>query len=308
MVNTYSYGSLIACPLCKSKDFKILYASTFTPKDFSQKAMVKHLKNSLDNYTKHGQIVKCRNCSLVYTNPMEDLKKIESAYEDVEDKEYLQTEKFRKILLSQHLNLVERFSKIGKILDVGAFAGYFLELAKEHGWEGVGVEPSQWATKEAKKRGVTIVGKTLNDVKTSKAYDAIVLWDVIEHLPNPKKSMEQIKKIIKKNGIIVMSTPNIDSMFARVTGSRCPFFIRMHFILYSPKTLRKLFEDNGFKVIYCGNYSRTFPVWYILDHLNINNFLYDNLKKVVKKIKILNNLTIKIPLQESFVMVAKNEN
>lgn len=301
-----SYGFLISCPLCKSKKYRVLYKSTLTRRDLSLKKITENLKNSLDDYTKHAQIVKCINCSLVYTNPIEDIKKMLIGYEDVVDYEYLQTERYRRSLLLSHLKKIEQLSDPGKILDIGCFVGYFLELAKSRGWEAEGIEPSKWAIKEAKKRNMKIVGKTIEDISEKfSIYDAVTMWDVIEHLPNPQETMRLIKRLIKKNGIVAIGTPNIDSIFARIMGAKCPFLIRMHLVIYSPKTLRKLFENNGFKVIYFSRYARIFPLSYILEGIRINNVIFSYFKKLVSKIDFIAELPVSIPFGESIIMVGQ---
>ena len=98
----------IPCPICRSNQYKILYKSTLTSKDFSHKAITQHLKNTLDNYTKHGQIVKCSLCNIVYINPREDVQSFIQAYADVVDEECLKNEEFRKILSLKHLNNLKK--------------------------------------------------------------------------------------------------------------------------------------------------------------------------------------------------------
>jgi 2-polyprenyl-3-methyl-5-hydroxy-6-metoxy-1,4-benzoquinol methylase len=300
------YGSIIPCPLCAGKNYAVLYPSTLTKDDFSQSVITENVKNSLDDYTKHAQIVRCTNCSLVYTNPMENMTQIMKGYADVVDDDYLKTEKFRKLLLKEHLDIVEQFKKSGKILDVGCFAGYFLELANERGWKSFGIEPSVWASKEAKKRGVTIIGKTIEGTKLPpETYDVITLWDVIEHLPNPHEVMTILGKSIKKGGYIAMGTPNIASLFAKVLGAKCPFLIRMHLILYSPRTLERLCKEHGFRVVYIGSYARVFPISYILDRIQIKNKPLQKIKRGFAQLPVIGDIPIKLRLGDSFVMVAQ---
>lgn len=296
----------ISCPLCGTNKYKILYPSTLTKDDFDITVLKNHLKNTLDDYTKHGQIVRCKKCSLVYTNPMENLSYILEGYKEVVDEEYLKTEKFRKLLLLDHLDTIEKLKKRKKLLDVGCFAGFFLELAKKRGWKTFGIEPSTWASAIAKKKGATILG---NDIETTKLpsnfFDAVTLWDVIEHLAHPNNVIKIIHKSLKKGGVIALATPNIDSLLAKILGSRYPFLIRMHLILYSPKTLRRLLEAHGFQIIYTGNYSRVFPISYILDRIRVNNKVFQKFKKYVTSIPKIAKHPIGLTLGDTFIMATK---
>lgn len=296
----------ITCPLCNSSKYTILYRSTLTKSDFDPKVIQANLKNTLDDYRKHGQIVKCTKCSLVYTNPMEDTKSLLKGYKEVVDTEYLKTETYRKYLSSHHLALVRKFKKKGSILDVGCFAGFFLELAKKKRWQIFGIEPSKWASKIARKRGIKIIGEDINTAKMKKdSFDVITMWDVIEHLPNPQDIIKIIHKLLKKDGIVAFGTPNIESLLAKTLRERYPYLIRMHIILYSPKTLKKLFEENGFKVIHVSSYGRTYPLAYILDRIKINNIIFQYFKKQILSYKKLAQLTIHLNLHDEFVMIAQ---
>lgn len=296
----------IPCPLCGDSEFKILYKSTLTKKDFDRRAIQNNLKNSLDDYTKHGQIVRCNNCSVVYTNPVENISTLLIGYEDVIDHEYLETERYRKQLLKEHLSKINKWSKKGRLLDVGCFAGYFLKLADEDGWIPYGIEPSRWAVNYAKENGALILGSSLYSTKlASDKFNAVTLWDVIEHLDTPHAALKIIHRSLKKGGIIALGTPNIDSMFSRFLGENCPFLIRMHLILYSPKTLRLLLEKNGFSVMSCTSYGRIFPLSYLLDRIQTTNKIFIHLRTYIKSISFLASFPIRINLRDSFIMIAK---
>lgn len=296
----------VSCPLCGSNNYKVLYKSTLKKEDLKKEVLTESLKNSLDDYSKHSQIVRCLECSMIYTNPMEDAKAILEGYGDVVDYEYLKTEKFRKILLEEHLNAVEKFIRPGKILDVGCFVGYFLELAKSRGWQVQGIEPSKWATKEAKKRKIEIIGKTLKNIRgRNLKFDVVTMWDVIEHIHDPNPTVGLAGKLLKKNGLLALATPNIESPFAKLTGKNCPFLIRMHLLFFSPKTLENLFTKNGFKVIYKGNYSRVFTLEYVMNHFRTKNPVFEFLRKIVLSFPFASKISIKIPFGESTIMIGK---
>lgn len=297
---------LIKCPLCNSSASVLLYPSTLAKDDFNFQKIKDNLKNTLDDYHKHAQIVRCGSCSLVYTNPMEDMKTILKGYGEVVDEGYLTTEKYRKLLSLKHLSAVEKVKKKGKILDIGCFAGFFLELAKEKGWEAYGIEPSAWAANIAKKRGITIAGKDIDTAKLQpEFFDVVTMWDVIEHLPNPQEVIKIIHKTLKKDGIVAFGTPNIESVFAKILKGNYPYLIRMHIILYSPKTLKKLFEENGFKVIHTSTYGRTYPVGYIFDRIKINNPIFRYVKNKIVSYKKIADTTIHLNLRDEFTIIAQ---
>lgn len=303
-----NYFTIIPCPLCGSQSYKILYRSTLTKNDFRMEVIRNSLKNSLDDYTKHGQITRCTNCSLVYVNPQEDSARLLKGYEEVIDPEYIETEKYRKLILFAHLKKIEQWKTKGKLLDIGCFAGYFLSLAKKNGWKPYGIEPSVWARKIAKKHGALIIGKDIGATKLPRDFfDAVTLWDVIEHLPNPKKIILKIYNSLKPGGIIALATPNVDSLFAKILGAKCPFFIRMHLVLFSPQTLQQLLEDCGFHVFSRSYYGRVFPISYILGRIQSNHIIFRTIKKNVDAFPFIGNIPVRLNFHDSFLMIAEKK-
>lgn len=296
----------VQCPLCGKQKYSVLHKSTLTKEDYDLNKLAENLKNTLNNQRKYGQIVKCLNCNLVYTNPQEDLKDLMEGYEKVVDNEYLQTEKFRKILSKKHLDVILKFKTSGTMLDVGCFSGFFLELAKNAGWEGYGLEPSKWAKKISQKKGIKILGGDIEKTKLKENFfDVITLWDVIEHISNPKVALKKIHTILKKDGIVAIGTPDIESLVAKILGSKNPYIIRMHLIYFSPKTLRRILEEEGFKVIYQGTYGRTFPLSYILKLFKFKHSFFDSMKNKLSLIPFLSKIPITLNLGDSVMMIAK---
>lgn len=301
---------IINCPLCKSNKFKIIYKSTLRKKDSDLDIIRENLKNSLGDYTKHSQIVKCKNCSLIYVNPRENINNFLSEYKNVVDHEYNETEKFRKVLLNNHLKELEKLKKRGDILDIGCFTGIFLELAKNSGWIAYGIEPSTWATKIAQKKGIKIIGKTIETTKLPKSkYDVITLFDVIEHLSDPNSSLQQLYYALKDDGIIVIGTPNIESFISKILGStHNPHLIRMHLVLFGKKTIQKILENNEFKIINFSTYGRIIPLYYFFKVLSISFPFTKYVYTTIMKNKILSNFSINLNLHDEFLIIAKKAN
>jgi 2-polyprenyl-3-methyl-5-hydroxy-6-metoxy-1,4-benzoquinol methylase len=298
----------IACPLCGKDNYKEVYPSTLTKKDFDSQNIKKNLKNTLDNYKKHSRIVRCNECYMVYTNPLENFAQLLKGYEDVVDEEYVKTESFRKILLKEHLERIEKFTTPGRVLDIGCFAGFFLEIAKKRSWKVHGIEPSTWATEIAKRKKITIIADDIENVSLKpNTYDLITMWDVIEHLPNPRKVLQTCHKAMKKNGIIALGTPNIESLVATLLKKNNPYLIRMHIMFFSPKTLRRLLEEEGFTILKVYSYGRTFPLSYVLDRIAINSTLYKKVKKFVNSSKFLSQKVIHVNIGDSFGIIAQKK-
>jgi len=73
---------------------------------------------------------------------------------------------------------------------------------------------------------------------------------IIEHLPNPQGEIEEVQRILKQEGILIISTPDVESKYAKVTKEKWPMFNRLgHICFFSEKSLKVLFERNGFKII-----------------------------------------------------------
>lgn len=300
------YARAIACPLCKKDTYTVLFPSSLTKKDFNPEIIKANLKNTLDNYKKHSRIVKCTYCHMVYTNPLENFSLLLKGYEDVVDEEYIKTEQYRKILLHQHLRRVEKYIERGKILDIGCFAGYFLEIAKEQGWKAYGIEPSKWARAIAKKKNLQVIGDDIETIELAKnQYDVITMWDVIEHLPDTSAILKKCHRSLRKKGIIALGTPNIESIVAKITKNNNPYLIRMHILFFSPKTLTRFLEEAGFTVLNVYSYGRTFPIAYILDRITIQNKYYKKIKSFIRSIPFIANFAIHINIGDSFGIIAQ---
>jgi len=139
----------------------------------------------------------------------------------------------------------------GKIIDVGCGNGGWLIRLKECGWDVQGVEIDEAAAKDANSAGVPTFCGTLCDTDfPADFFDVVRLHYVFEHLINPKETLDEIRRILKPNGICYIRIPNIEGINFKIFKKNWfPLDIPRHVFHYSPKTFKKLIEQHGLKII-----------------------------------------------------------
>jgi SAM-dependent methyltransferase len=140
----------------------------------------------------------------------------------------------------------------GRLLDVGCAAGFFLQVAKERGWQVQGVEPAAYVADYAQNQlGLEVFKGTLEEAQfPEESYEVVTIWDALEHMPDPHKTLTQVHHLLKPEGLLVLSTHNIDSWLAKMMGVRWyQFGLQLHLYYFSPGTLTQILRDTGFCVI-----------------------------------------------------------
>jgi 2-polyprenyl-3-methyl-5-hydroxy-6-metoxy-1,4-benzoquinol methylase len=158
----------------------------------------------------------------------------------------------RKYIHNPRLDLIDNFNKKGKILDVGCATGAFLYSAKERGWEPFGLELSEISARYGReKKSLNIFTGTLSEANfQSNFFDVVTLWEVIEHLPSPSEYLLEIKRILRNGGVILLSTPNINSLTRFFIGDKWEIISpEEHLHLFSLNTMILLFNKLGFDVL-----------------------------------------------------------
>ena len=162
-------------------------------------------------------IKNCKKCGFLHLYPKPTEQSLKKFYEeDYHQKLTHHLHDFKKELREQwwinqkseeHLYFLKKFGKkTGKILDIGCGNGFFLKFMQEQGWEGLGIEISPLARKNALTLGV----KTQEDFRglEYEKYDVIMLRFILEHLRNPLPFLKKVKKYLKTRGILITIVPN----------------------------------------------------------------------------------------------------
>jgi 2-polyprenyl-3-methyl-5-hydroxy-6-metoxy-1,4-benzoquinol methylase len=154
----------------------------------------------------------------------------------------------KSIALKNKLHLINslQFQK-GKILDIGAGTGEFLAVAKNDGWQTMGVEPSVKAKAIAKSKGVSFVEQTSE--LENQSFDVISMWHVLEHVPDLDKQIKELKRLLKPTGTLIIAVPNFKSFDAKHYGKFwAAFDVPIHFWHFSKTAIKMLFEKEEMKL------------------------------------------------------------
>ena len=197
------------------------------------------------------------NLDMLVTHPQPSLATLGKYYESVDYISHTDSKRslfekayhfVKSIALKNKLNLINSLQPAkGRILDIGAGTGDFLLVAKQNGWETIGVEPSEKAKAIAGKKGVDFVEETV--VLENYSFDVITMWHVLEHVPDLDYQIKELKRLLKPNGSLIVAVPNFKSYDAKHYGPFwAAFDVPIHFWHFSKKAIKLLFEKENMQL------------------------------------------------------------
>lgn len=296
----------VRCNLCGRDDWQVRFATSIQESDLPD---VRNFRCTCAGYGSHAQIVQCRHCGHVYANPRWVGDELLQAYAAVVDETYHQERAGRRKTFAKHLQALENVVGAAngrRLLDVGAYTGVFVEVAKDAGWKAEGIEPSAWAAKVARENGQLVHQGTLDTPELQgRSFDVITMWDVIEHLDDPSAEVGKILKLLEPGGIFAVHTMDIDSPIARVMGPRWPWLMDMHVHYFSRRTMALLLEQNGFENIWVGAQGRYLSLGYLATRVaGISRPLGRLLKGMIQRIGVA-EVMVPVNLGDLFTVYAR---
>lgn len=166
--------------------------------------------------------------------------------------DYLANCEHRVVGFRSRLATVQKYCAPGRILDIGCAVGLFLVAAREGGWEATGYERSAWASQYGRVNfGVDIVtGNSTVDSFPGESFDAISMWDVLEHIEDPMSSIENVAKWLVPGGVVALSTVNAGALSARLAGKSWRHLAPPHHLHYfTLQSLMKMLNAHGFSLL-----------------------------------------------------------
>ena len=242
------------CPLCDSKDYRHLF-----------------VKHGFDHLL-------CDSCDLIFTQQILNHSKIKFLEDGKEGDEYgkMKTQKVTnendrkkyEIIFEQ----LEHFSEIKNIFDFGSQIGTFLDWASEK-YSIIGHEYHNALRNAAKSKDHKVLNEDLATISFDQEFDLITCWDYIDHVLNPRETVKNLSKYLKKGGLFFFAINNRDSLSARVMHKDSPMFIGPHHTMhYGIKQLQLLMKD--FELLHAESYVSELN--WISNWLNFKNPEYGN--------------------------------
>lgn len=231
------------CPFCKEKKL----TNKITCKDYS---------TSKETFN----IVSCETCEILFTNPRpfdEDLKKYyasENYISHTNQKKGLFNwlyQNIRKYTVWRKVSLLKKTTLKKNHLDIGCGTGEFLYKCKKEGFSVAGVEPSELARSQAIKNfNLNVSSDAKLKQFKDESFGSISMWHVLEHIPNIEDTMQNLNRIVTKNGYIIIAVPNHKSWDASYYKKYwAAWDVPIHLWHFSKTAIEKMFNRHGFSLI-----------------------------------------------------------
>jgi 2-polyprenyl-3-methyl-5-hydroxy-6-metoxy-1,4-benzoquinol methylase len=229
-------------------------------------------------------IWQCNDCSLRFTQDVPDENSITPYYQSADYISHTNTkegfinrlyQKVRNHTLDQKASLViSRTKKEGKILDLGAGIGAFLNSMKGKRWDVTGIEPDEGARQQAKNLfNLELSDTGLFNRLQPQSFDAITLWHVLEHVHQLHSYIEQLKALLKPNGKIFIAVPNYNSLDGSIYKLHwAAYDVPRHLYHFTPKAMDVLIKKHGLNII------EKKPMWFDSFYISLLSSKYKNSK------------------------------
>ena len=206
------------------------------------------------------KILECKDCGLLYTTPRPNKDEIGKYYKSDEYYSHQENkegfipkvyEKVKSINLTNKYTIATEKTKKGKILDIGCGVGDFLHTMEQHGWEGTGVEPSEEAKAIAKNRiKAQLLSSEEQENLTEGSFDVITMWHVLEHVDALRWQIQQLYRLCKPGGRIIIALPNYKSYDGQYyKAAWAAYDVPRHLNHFNEETIIKVFDESHLKHI-----------------------------------------------------------
>lgn len=248
-----------------------------------------------DRYgTALSDIVRCPRCGHMQLEHFPPAAELEAAYGDAASEDYIAEEAGQRATARRVLATIERHTPRGQLLDLGCWVGYLLSEADARGWRGIGVEPSEFASRYARERlGLDVRTAGLLEVELpADSFRTVVLGDVIEHLPRADLALDRIASLLAPDGVLAMTLPDAGSRVARMLGARWWSVIPTHVHYFTRGSIATLLARRGYRVLSIETSPKVFTVGYYLGRLaGYNASIGRGLVRVANRIGVADRAT-----------------
>jgi len=223
-----------------------------------------HLVLTAKDYTVSGnefEIWECAECTVRFTQHAPDAAAIKAYYQSENYISHTNTKKGlvnrlyhfarkqtlagkRRLVVSSVNKSAGKPLHSGKLLDIGAGTGAFVQHMQMHGWQAMGLEPDEKARQRAAEtQQVALLPIETLETMEENSFDAITMWHVLEHVHALPAYLLQLKKIIKPEGVVFIAVPNYTAYDADVYKSYwAAYDVPRHLYHFSPASMKQLLK------------------------------------------------------------------
>ncbi|HYD51922.1 MAG TPA: class I SAM-dependent methyltransferase [Gemmatimonadaceae bacterium] len=163
------------------------------------------------------RLARCASCGVIWRNPAERAEEVTATYAREAPAPHVLAalhDTQRATARAQAMRLTAVQGGPGTVLEVGSYVGGFLSAAREAGWLAEGVDVNHVASEHARSRGHRVTHGELSDVDPSRRWDAIVLWNCFDQLPDPRATLREARERLVEDGVLALRVPN-GGLYAR---------------------------------------------------------------------------------------------
>ena len=257
-------------------------------------------------------IVTCRSCRLQFIDPLTlaaeaALQTLGEAFVET----YIREEPSYRAYFRRKTNDLLKVMAPGRLLDVGCATGVFLHEAGRAGFQGTGLDLLPPAVEYARDRlGVDARLGLLEEAGFSSGqFDAVTLFQIIEHVPAPRDVVKEAGRVLKPGGVLLLTTPDRRGFLARAMGRRWfEYYNEEHLTYFERTSLKRLLVDSGFTVSSLSTeFGRAFTLGYVAQRLS--DFYYTDRSLVsrgarllARLLRVARGLPLKEPWQSLYVI------
>ncbi len=233
----------------------------------------------------------CKKCSFIFVHPPPSIKTQKEYYDQSHKSGLYKIHSDDDVPIRIKLNK-KRYEELisykpnGNILDVGCASGFFLDVAAKNGLFTYGIELSSDGANKCKKNHKNTFNGTLEEARYQNSFfNFVTIYDIIEHVLDPNSTIKEVSRIIKPDGFIVITTPDITSWHAKLLGKRWGMITPFeHLFYFSPNTIRILLEKHGFLIREIRKNYKVFTIDYLF---KMSEYYFPNIFKALHIIRKL---------------------
>lgn len=216
-----------------------------------------------------ADIVRCERCGHMQVAAFPPEPQLDEAYAEVAEAAYVDEEAGQRATAARALDRLERHRAPGRLVDLGCWVGFLVSEAGARGWTASGVEPSRFASEYARSSlELDVITGTLESAGLPEGeFDAVVMGDVIEHLPDPGDALDRIHALLAPDGVVMLMLPDAGSRVAALLGARWWSVLPTHVQYFTRESLSRLLARHGFAAEWVDTAPKAFTLGYYLRRL-----------------------------------------